>query len=218
MPEVNLMAHYPARKGRLAERPVITEADKSLAKQFGRDYFDGPRRHGYGGYEYHPRFWTETVRYMKEYYRLADDAAILDVGCAKGFMLYDFQRLMPDARLAGIDISEYAVANSLHSVKPFIRTGNAMSLDFPDRSFDLVLSINTIHNLPYQECKRSLQEIQRVSRSNSFVMVDAYRNELERESMLGWILTAETVLHVDEWRKLFASAGYQGDYSWWVLE
>jgi len=218
MPEVNLMEHYPKRKERQTERPVITEADKSLAKQFGRDYFDGLRRHGYGGYEYHPRFWTETVRLMRDYYDLPGDAAILDVGCAKGFMLYDFSLLMPNARLTGIDISEYAVANALEPMKPFIRTGNAVSLEFPDRSFDLVLAINTIHNLPYEACKRSLQEIQRVSRGKAFIMVDAYRSELEHKAMLEWVLTAETVLHANEWRELFASAGYEGDYWWWTVE
>jgi ubiquinone/menaquinone biosynthesis C-methylase UbiE len=218
MPEVNLMVHYPKRTGRQTERPVITEEDKRLARQFGRDYFDGLRRHGYGGYAYHPRFWTETVRYMREYYHLSSDAAILDVGCAKGFMLYDFSQLMPDARLTGVDVSEYAVANALEAMRPYIRTGNAVSLEFPDQSFDLVLAINTIHNLPYDECKRSLQEIQRVSRRNAFVMVDAYRTEAERKAMLAWVLTAQTMLHVEDWLKLFAEAGYTGDYYWWTVQ
>jgi ubiquinone/menaquinone biosynthesis C-methylase UbiE len=218
MPEVNLMVHYPKRTGRQTERPVITEEDKRLARQFGRDYFDGLRRHGYGGYKYHPRFWTETVRYMREYYHLSSDAAILDVGCAKGFMLYDFSQLMPDARLTGVDVSEYAVANALEAMRPYIRTGNAVSLEFPDQSFDLVLAINTIHNLPYDECKRSLQEIQRVSRRNAFVMVDAYRTEAERKAMLAWVLTAQTMLHVEDWLKLFAEAGYTGDYYWWTVQ
>ena len=218
MPEVNLMVHYPKRTGRQTERPVITEEDKRLARQFGRDYFDGLRRHGYGGYAYHPRFWTETVRYMREYYHLPSDAAILDVGCAKGFMLYDFSQLMPDARLTGVDVSEYAVANALEAMRPYVRTGNAASLEFPDQSFDLVLAINTIHNLPYDECKRSLQEIQRVSRRNAFVMVDAYRTEAERKAMLAWVLTAQTMLHVEDWLKLFAEAGYTGDYYWWTVQ
>ena len=218
MPEVNLMMRYPKRTGRQTERPVITEEDKRLARQFGRDYFDGLRRHGYGGYEYHPRFWTETVRYMREYYHLPSDAAILDVGCAKGFMLYDFGQLMPDARLTGVDVSEYAVANALEAMRPYIRTGNAVSLEFPDRSFDLVLAINSIHNLPYAECKRSLQEIQRVSRGSAFVMVDAYRTDAEREAMLSWVLTAQTMLHVEDWLRLFAEAGYTGDYCWWTVQ
>jgi ubiquinone/menaquinone biosynthesis C-methylase UbiE len=149
---------------------------------------------------------------------LAESAAILDIGCAKGFMLRDFQLLMPNARLAGIDVSEYAIQNALETVKPLVQVGNAKSLPFPDDSYDLVLAINTIHNLPYPECKESLKEIQRVSRGNSFVMVDAYRNEEQREAMLKWVLTAETMLHVDDWLKLFGEAGYTGDYWWWIVE
>jgi ubiquinone/menaquinone biosynthesis C-methylase UbiE len=217
MAEIDLMAHYPRGKGRAAERPLITEEDKRISKQFGRDYFDGDRKHGYGGFSYHPRFWTDTVKYIRNYYQLSDKAAILDIGCAKGFMLYDFMQLMPDAHLAGIDISSYAIENALAPVKPFLRVANAKTLPFADRSFDLVLAINTIHNLPYQECKQSLREIQRVSRHHAFVMVDAYRTVEEHAAMLAWVLTAETLLHVDDWLRLFSEAGYTGDYMWWTV-
>lgn len=212
------MERYPASQGRAAERPNVTDEDRRIAKRFGRDYFDGHRRQGYGGYVYHPRFWSETVKYMRDYYSLREDARILDVGCAKGFMLHDFRQLMPKARLVGIDISEYAIANAIESVKPLLQIGNAKELPFPDESFDLVISINTIHNLSYEDCKRSLREIQRVSSQHAFVMVDAYRTEEQRMALLKWVLTAETLLHVDAWRRLFEEAGYTGDYYWWVVE
>ncbi len=218
MAEINLMAFYPQGKGRNAERPAITEEDRRISKQFGRDHFDGDRRYGYGGYTYHPRFWTNTVKYTRDYYHLRDDASILDIGCAKGFMLCDFQQLMPKARLAGIDVSEYAITNALDSVKPFVRIGNAKVLPYPDKSYDLVLAINTIHNLPYDDCRQSLREIQRVSRQHAFVMVDAYRTDEERRAMEKWVLTAETLLPVDGWLQLFADAGYTGDYYWWTVQ
>jgi ubiquinone/menaquinone biosynthesis C-methylase UbiE len=218
VPEINLMARYPQGKGRGAERPAISDRDRSISSQFGRDYFDGDRRYGYGGYTYHPRFWSDTVKYIRDYYKLHGRASILDIGCAKGFMLHDFHLLMPQAAIAGIDISTYAVENALVDVKPFIQVGDAKMLPFADKSFDLVLAINTIHNLPYEECKRSLQEIQRVSRRGAFVMVDAYRTEAEREAMLAWVLTAQTMLHVADWLKLFAEAGYTGDYYWWTVQ
>jgi ubiquinone/menaquinone biosynthesis C-methylase UbiE len=218
MVEIDLMARYPQGKGRAAERPVITDEDRRISKQFGRDYFDGERRHGYGGFSYHPRFWKETVKYIRDYYQLPEDAAILDIGCAKGFMLYDFMQLMPKARLAGIDVSAYAIENALEPLKPFIRVGNAKSLPYADASFDLVLAINTIHNLPYEDCKQSLREIQRVSRRHAFVMVDAYRTEEQRQAMQRWVLTAETMLSVEDWLKLFAEAGYTGDYYWWTVQ
>jgi ubiquinone/menaquinone biosynthesis C-methylase UbiE len=216
--EVNLMQFYPQSKGRAVSRPAITDEDRRISKQFGSDYFDGDRRYGYGGYSYHPRFWTDTVRHIRDYYALVETASILDVGCAKGFMLADFRILMPKAHLAGIDISEYAIAHALDMVRPLVQVANARSLPFADRSFDLVLAINTIHNLPYEECRQSLREIQRVSRRHAFVMVDAYRTEEQRQAMLQWVLTAETMLHVDDWLNLFSSAGYTGDYSWWIVE
>ena len=65
MAEVNLMARYPRSKRPIAQRGrVVTDADRQLSRQFGRDYFDGDRMHGYGGYQYHPRFWTDTVALM----------------------------------------------------------------------------------------------------------------------------------------------------------
>src|SRR5260370_35781394 len=197
MAEINLMAFYPQGKGRNAERPATTEEDRRISKQFGRDHFDGDRRYGYGGYNYHPRFWTDTVKYIRDYYHLRDDASILDIGCAKGFMLYDFQQLMPKARLAGVDVSEYAIANALEPVKPFVREGNAKALPYPDKRYDLVLAINTIHNLPYVNCRRSLREIQRLSQQNAFVMVDAYRTDEERRGMGKRGLNDESLPPVD---------------------
>jgi SAM-dependent methyltransferase len=216
--ERDLLAHYPRSSGRLGQRPVITEEDKRISKQFGRDYFDGERRHGYGGFSYHPRFWTETVRHIRDVYQLPEEASILDVGCAKGFMLYDFMLLMPKARLAGVDISSYAIENAAEPVKPFVQRGDAKALPYATQSFDLVLSINTIHNLPYEECKQSLREIQRVSRQHAFVMVDAFRTEQQRQAMLRWVLTAETLLSTADWLKLFADSGYTGDFAWWTVE
>ncbi|HYR89135.1 MAG TPA: class I SAM-dependent methyltransferase [Terriglobia bacterium] len=218
MTEVNLMERYPKSKGRNAERPVITDEDRRISKQFGKDYFDGDRRHGYGGFNYHERFWTDTVQLFRDYYHLREDAAILDIGCGKGFMLYDFMKLMPKARLAGLDISEYAVEHCVEPLKPFVRVGNARALPFEDKSFDLVIAINTIHNLPYNDCMQSVREIQRVARVHAFIMVDAWRTEEQRQAMLKWVLTAETMLHADDWLKLFENVGYTHDYYWWTVE
>jgi ubiquinone/menaquinone biosynthesis C-methylase UbiE len=143
---------------------------------------------------------------------LTENASILDVGCAKGFMLHDFKELMPKITVAGIDISEYAIEHAIEPVKPFLRVGNAKELPYPDNSFDLVISITTIHNLPLEECKQALWEIQRVSRKYAFITVDAWGTEEERERLMKWNLTALTYMHVDDWKKLFEEVGYTGDY------
>ena len=219
MGEINLLDRYPRSKRPIDERSVqVTEADRELSRQFGKDYFDGDRMHGYGGYYYHPRFWQATVKRFRDYYNLADDASVLDVGCAKGFMLHDFKELVPNLTIAGIDISEYAIENAIETVKPFLRVGNAKELPFPDNSFDLVTAINTIHNLPLEECQQALREIQRVSRAHAFITVDAWRTEEERERLEKWVLTAKTSMHVEDWKKLFAEASYMGDYYWFIAE
>jgi SAM-dependent methyltransferase len=217
--EVNLLDMYPRSKRPIDERgKLVTEEHRRVARLFGKDYYDGDRLFGYGGYSYNPRFWQATVKRFRDYYKLAEDASVLDVGCAKGFMLHDFKELMPRLKIAGIDISEYGISHAIETVKPYLKVGNAKNLPYKDKSFDLVICINTVHNLPLEECKQALREIQRVTRKNAFITMDAWRNEKERESMLKWNLTALTYMRIDDWKKLFAEVGYTGDYYWFIAE
>ena len=217
--EINLLDMYPHSSRPIDERgKQITEAHRQIARRFEKDFFDGDRLYGYGGYSYHPRFWQATVKRFRDYYRLADDASVLDVGCAKGFMLHDFKELMPNLTIAGIDVSQYAIEHAKESVGQFLRIGNARDLPYNDNSFDLVISINTVHNLPLKDCKQALREIQRVSRADAFIMVDAWRTEEDKEQLLKWNLTGLTYMHTDEWKGLFEEIGYQGDYFWFIAE
>ncbi len=217
MPEINLLKNYPQTKRNVDERgQKKTEADRTIARKFGKEYFDGDRKYGYGGYNYHPRFWQPVVPDFLRHYGLTSQSQILDVGCGKGFMLYDFTQLLPGIRVRGIDISTYAIDHAPEEVKSFLEIGNAKKLDLKDHSFDLVIAINTIHNLPLVECKQALKEIQRVSRGHAFVTVDAYRNTAEKKRMDMWNLTALTYMQVEEWKALFAEVGYTGDFYWFI--
>lgn len=219
MAEINLMDRYPRSPRPIAERAkLITEEHRATARRFDKEFFDGDRLYGYGGYGYHPRFWQDTVKRFRDHYRLAPNASILDVGCGKGFMLHDFKELMPDATVRGVDVSEYAISQAMPSVRPLVQVGNARALPFPDQSFDLVISINTVHNLPKDECRQSLREIQRVTKRDAFVVIDAWRTEEERQRMLQWNLTALTYMHAEDWKAFFADAGYTGDYYWFIAE
>ena len=215
--EINLMKKYPKTLRNPNARGVSkTEQDIAVARYFGKEFFDGDRSHGYGGFKYDAKFWSPVVPDFINYFNFADGDSILDVGCAKGFMLHDFKQVMPGLILKGIDISSYAISNCIESVRNDCLVGNATNLPFEDNSFDVVISITTIHNLEGDDLIKALSEIERVAKRGSFITVDAYRDETEKEAMLAWNLTAKTILHVDDWKDLFAKVGFTGNYFWFI--
>lgn len=215
--EIDLLEKYPKAKRNVKERGATkTEANRAIARKFGKEFFDGERKTGYGGFTYNPRFWQPVVPTFQEHYNLSENSSVLDVGCAKGFMLHDFCELIPGISLKGVDISSYAIEHAMDAMKEHVLVADARELPFEDDSFDLVISINTIHNLEGDDLVVALKEIERVSKKHSFITIDAYRNEEERELMYAWNLTAKTILPVAEWEQLFAEVGYTGDYFWFI--
>jgi SAM-dependent methyltransferase len=215
--EIDLLKNYPKTTRNVKERgSVKTEEDRAIARQFGKEFFDGNRRHGYGGFNYNPRFWQLVIPTFRNHFNLSTDSSVLDVGCAKGFMLHDMAALIPGITVKGIDISEYSIENTIESMKHHVQVADAKALPFEDNYFDVVISINTVHNLEKDECGKALQEIERVSNEHSFITVDAYHNNEEKEAMLSWNLTGKTIMHVDEWKIFFDEIGYLGDYYWFI--
>lgn len=215
--EIDLLVNYPKAKRDLTARlESKSEESRAIGRKFGFDYFDGDRNHGYGGFSYNSRFWQPVIPTIVETYQITNQSKVLDVGCAKGFFLYDLKQAFPEISIKGIDISEYAISHSLPEVKQELQVGNATALPFADSTFDFVMSINTIHNLNRSDCAKSLQEIERVTKGNSFITVDAYRNEEEKARMEAWNLTALTMMSVDEWKDFFLEVGYSGDYYWFI--
>ncbi len=215
--EIDLLVNYPRTKRNVAERgEEKTEDDRRIARQFGKDFFDGDRRHGYGGFNYNARFWQPVVPTFQKHFGLGAGSSVLDVGCGKGFMLHDFAALIPGITVKGVDISRYAIEHAMEDMKPNLQVADAKKLPFPAKSFDIVISINTVHNLERAECGKALQEIERVARKGAFVTMDAYRNDEEKERMYAWNLTGLTIMHVDEWKAFFREVGYTGDYYWFM--
>ena len=215
--EIDLLRNYPKTKRDLSKRLETKSPEhREIARQFGKDFFDGTRDTGYGGFHYHERFWKPVVPDFQEHFDLSGSSSLLDVGCAKGFMLADLKKNIRGIKLSGVDISEYAVQNSHPDVADTISVGSCDDLPFENNSFDVVISITTIHNLDYDGCVRSLREIERVAKQKSFITVDAYRDDDERKRMEAWNLTAKTILHVDAWKDMFMEAGYTGDYFWFM--
>jgi SAM-dependent methyltransferase len=189
----------------------------TISKQFGRDYWDGDRRYGYGGYRYDGR-WRPFAEDLARHYGLKSGDKVLDVGCGKGFLLYELAQVVPGIEISGLDISTYAIESAKEEVKVRLRTGNAVELPYEDQSFDLVLSINTIHNLYVYDLQRALREIERVGRANKYVVVDSYRNEREKVNLMYWQLTCECFFTPREWEWLFEQAGYSGDWAFVCFE
>lgn len=215
--EINLLDRYPRSKRPIEERAhTVTVEDRLAAGKFGQDYFDGTRNQGYGGYHYHPRFWQPVVERLQKHYGLTANSSVLDVGCGKGFLMHDLKELIPGITVVGLDISPYALAHALGDVRPMMLLGNARALPFADHSFDLVLSLNTIHNLPLEDCFSALKELQRVSAKDKFIVNDGYKTEEERQRLLKWNLTAMTILSAEDWKELFKLAGYTGDFYWFA--
>ena len=190
----------------------------TLAKKYGFDYWDGDRRINYGGYKYIPGRWESIAKKMINFYQLNSDSKILDIGCGKGFLLYDFKKLLPDCELFGLDISEYAITNAKPEIKEKLTLGSSTKLPWEDNFFDLVISINTFHNLYCYELEKSLLEMERVGKQNKYLCVESYRNEEEKANLLYWQVTCESFNTPEEWKWWFYHTKYTGDYSFIYFE
>lgn len=200
---------------RVNEFPKAKAAE--IAKEYGFDYWDGDRRIGYGGSKYDGR-WRVVAEQMAVHYQLKPGHKILDVGCGKGFLLYDFTQVIPGVEVRGIDISDYALKHAKDEVRPWLRPGQASNLPFPEKSFDLVVSINTLHNLYCYDLEKALREIERVGKKHKFICVESYRNEEEKVNLLYWQLTCECFFTPLEWEWWFKLTGYSGDHAFMFYE
>jgi cyclopropane fatty-acyl-phospholipid synthase-like methyltransferase len=217
MPKINLLARYPKAKRNIKARMVNKEENRALAMQFGKEYFDGTREQGYGGFKYDGR-WVPIAEDIVKHYQLKAGDRVLDIGCAKGFLVKDLMKVCPGLEVFGIDISNYAVMHCEPEVIGRLHVGDARHLPFPDNSFKIALSINTIHNFDREECISSIKEMQRVTTDDGYIQVDSYQSEVDQQLFLDWVLTAKTHGTPQFWEELFREANYQGDYYWTLLD
>lgn len=217
MAEIKLLKRYPKtqRNSIIEDRRIISEREKELALEFNYEYFDGPRRLGLGGYRYIEGFWSDVVEDFIAFYKLDKKSSLLDVGCGKGFTLFDFCKKIPEIRIRGLEFSNYCFNNALPIIRPHIDLGCCSSLPYESNTFDLAISIATIHNLDKFGVKRALKELMRVSK-HSYIKVNGYTNQNEKEKLNSWNLVAKTILHVEEWRDLFAEVGYDREWEFFV--
>jgi ubiquinone/menaquinone biosynthesis C-methylase UbiE len=218
MREINLLGSLPKTKRNIEKREQCKDEEViAIARKFGQEYWDGDRKYGYGGYRYDGR-WRSVAKDLIDHFKLKPGMRVLDVGCGKGFLVKDLMLECPGLEAFGLDISEYALMHCEPEVVGRLHLGDAQSLPFPDRSFDCVISLNTIHNLPKDGVLTAMREIERLSPGRAFVQVDSYRTPEEREIAVSWILTARFHDYPEGWLKVYQEAGYAGDYYWTIIE
>lgn len=215
--EIDLLRALPKTRRNIEKRAEgKDESVIAISRQYGREYFDGERKYGYGGYRYDGR-WRAVARDLIAHFGLQPGMRVLDVGCGKGFLVKDLMLECPGLEAFGLDLSHYALMHCEKDVVGRLHLGSAESLPFPDGSFDCVISLNTIHNLARADAVVAMREIQRLSGGRAFVQVDSYRTPEEREVALSWIITARFHDYPEGWLKLYAEAGYTGDYDWTII-
>ncbi len=227
MAEINLLRSYPTGKGTRYKRNVTLKKRLELRK-FPKEFFDGSRDEGYGGYHYDGR-WEPVARDFIKHYYLTQKSKILDIGCGKGFLLYELTKLLPGINIVGIEVSQHCIDNAKEEVKANFFLCDAGNMNFKNKEFDLVISINTIHNLPLEACLKAIKDIEKIGK-NKYIQVDAWRNNAERDAFRDWQLTGGfydsdenwfplgTSFSIKGWKEFFELAGYTGDYYWTIFE
>lgn len=215
MAEVNLLRALPTGKRNVQARETAkTDEHIRISREYGEMYFDGPREYGYGGYRYDGR-WQPVAKDIVAHFGLKPGDKVLDIGCAKGFLVKDLLAVGIDAY--GIDVSKYALMNCEPEVVGRLQIGSCDDLPFPDGGFDAVLAINTIHNLDRDGCVQALREIERLAPGKGFVQVDSYMTPEQKDIFESWVLTARFHDYPDGWVAVFDEAGYTGDWYWTII-
>lgn len=216
--EIVTPLHQMTRRDYLARMVDDKVTCMVKAKEYEADYWDGDRRFGYGGYRYLPGRWKPVAEALIEIYGLTNESKVLDVGCGKAYLLYEMKLLLPGLQVVGFDISKHGLDDAKEEVRDHLFLYRAEdAYPFGDNSFDLVISLATLHNLRLFELDTAVKEIERVGK-HKYIMLESYRNEQELFNLQCWALTAESFLDTAEWIWLYNKLGYTGDYEFIYME
>ena len=189
-----------------------------ISKKYSFDYWDGNRKFGYGGYKYIPGYHQHIAKKIISNYSLTNDSRILDIGCGKGFLLHEIKKILKNIKIYGTDISPYARKNSITKIKKNIKIHDARKkFNYSDNFFDLVISINMLHNFRLSNIHNFLLQIEKIGK-NKFICLESFRNEKEQFNLQCWALTAETLIDVESWKWIFEKSRYTGDYEFIYFE
>jgi ubiquinone/menaquinone biosynthesis C-methylase UbiE len=220
MKRINLFNPYHSKTKRNYISRMVDEKVKcmGIAKKFGANYWDGQRRYGYGGYKYIKGYWRNFAINLIKIFKLNSKSKILDLGCGKGFLLYEIKDLIPKISIVGLDISAHAIKNSKNEIRPFLKRYDVKKkLPFLKNQFDVTICMGLLHNLKISEIEFAIKEINRVSQ-DSYLMVESYRNDLELFNLQCWALTCQAFFHYSDWLYLFKKNNYNGKYEFIYFE
>ena len=146
-------------------------------------------------------------------YKLNNDSSFLHIGCEKGFLMHDLNKLFPGMKICGIETSSYAIDNSMESIKKNIINSNYTNLKhFNDNSFDFIYAAGVIYALNITDAIKCLKEINRISKNNSFITLASYKNHTDYWLFKNWTLLGTTILLKKEWETILNHVNYKGDY------
>lgn len=218
--QINIVSNLHKQTSRNYLQRMLNQKIKcmNVAKKYGKDFWDGKRKFGYGGYKYIPGRWKVVAKKIIKKYNLKAGSKVLDVGCGKGFLLYEMLLIEPNLSVCGFDISKYALKNAKKEIKNFLFNYDASKkTKFPNKNFDLTISLGTLHNLKIKDLFGALKEINRISKK-SYIMTESYRNNREMFNLECWALTAETIMDTESWKWIFKKTGFSGDYEFIYFE
>ena len=212
MREFDALASYPEpTEPRLVHPNIRTIQNRIVASYRGKEFYDGDRNDGYGGFKYDGR-WAPIAKNMMEQYSLDGQSAVLQIGSDKGFLLHEFRQISPDIKVRGTEVSGYAIDCTMPSVKSFVQQAPFTELPFADEEFDLIIAIGAVYSLNLPDAIKCLKEIQRVGKGNSFITIGAYETEEDLRLFRYWTLLGSTILSKEDWVEVMNHAGYTGDY------
>ena len=189
-----------------------------IAKLYDKDYWDGDRRYGYGGYKYIEGRWKPVAESLIKNYNLTNDSSVLDVGCGKAFLLHEMKLLLPGLKVSGFDISQHGLRDARKNISKNLFIHKAQEpYPFKNNEFDLVISLGCFHNLRMFELETALKETERVGKQG-YIMLESYRNEKELFNLQCWALTCESFFDQTEWIWIYNHFGYTGDYEFIYFE
>jgi ubiquinone/menaquinone biosynthesis C-methylase UbiE len=212
--KINLFTSYHTKTKRNYLHRMLDDKVKcmEIAKKFERSYWDGSRRYGYGGYKYIDGYWTNFAKKLIKTFKLKSNSKVLDLGCGKGFLIYEIKKILPNIKIQGLDISKYALKNSKPEISKHLRWADARKkLIYKNKSFDLLICMGLLHNFNIFQISSVLKEIKRVSKK-SYIMVESYRSNKELFNLQCWALTCESFLKPSEWLYLLKKNNINGRY------